>query len=302
MAKVSIIIPARNERCLAQTVEDIFLKAAGDIEVIIILDGPTRHTVPNERPGLSIYQHSHPLGKSASMNHGANVARGKYLMFVDAHCMVCENFDGILQRDCDGDWVVIPRYFVLESKTFTLKNHRPVDYYYLAVTWSNPDPLIQCDHWMRRTLERRGQSFIDDTMSIPGSLTFMTADHFRKRLGGLAVPAAGTDSVGDWLDVVMKTWLGGGRVVVNKLAWYGHMNAPPTRGYTVNQEDSQRDYMAASRYWLENRWLERQHDFDWLIERFWPLPNVKTKMRDEKYMWPDDWRKDYEEIQWRKSL
>jgi glycosyltransferase involved in cell wall biosynthesis len=291
MSRLSILVPSRNERYLTQTVNDIFAKARGDIEVIVILDGKTNFDLPESRPWLYFWHNAWIVGKSESINLGASVATGKYLMFIDAHCSVCEGFDEILKAECDADWVVIPRYLVLESKTFTLKNHRAVDYYYMAVSWEDPEPLIQCGHWMRRTLERLDGPRVDESMSIPGSCTFMTAEHFHKRLGGLASPAVGTDSTSDWLDVVMKTWACGGKVMVNKNAWYGHMNAPPSRGYTVDQDNIKRDYIQASRYWLNYR---GERDFGWLVDRFWPLPNVANKMRDEKFVWPDDWRKYYE--------
>ena len=36
---VSIIIPSRNEPFLQHTIDDILAKAAGEIEVIVVLDG-----------------------------------------------------------------------------------------------------------------------------------------------------------------------------------------------------------------------------------------------------------------------
>jgi hypothetical protein len=45
---------------------------------------------------------------------------------------------------------------------------------------------------------------------------------------------------------------------------------------------------------LENKWKERVHDFGWLVEKFWPLPTVETKMRGEKYVWPENWKEYYE--------
>lgn len=52
MAKVSILIPSRNERFLPQTVDDIFAKAAGDIEVVAVLDGYWPDPILKDRPNL----------------------------------------------------------------------------------------------------------------------------------------------------------------------------------------------------------------------------------------------------------
>ena len=39
MSKLSVIVPARNELFLNKTVDDLFAKAHGDVEVIAVLDG-----------------------------------------------------------------------------------------------------------------------------------------------------------------------------------------------------------------------------------------------------------------------
>ena len=36
--KVSVVIPARNEQYLQKTVDDVFAKSRGDIEVIVVLE------------------------------------------------------------------------------------------------------------------------------------------------------------------------------------------------------------------------------------------------------------------------
>ena len=38
MTKLSVIIPSRNEQFLPETVNDLFAKAAGDIEVIVVVE------------------------------------------------------------------------------------------------------------------------------------------------------------------------------------------------------------------------------------------------------------------------
>lgn len=295
MSKVSILVPSRNERFLSQTIEDIFAKATGDIEVIVVLDGHTRHAVPAERQGLTFIKHPVALGKAVSINHAASIATGKYLMFLDAHCIVSLGFDEALQADCDEDWVVVARKFMLDSETYKLKNYVPFDYHYLAVNWGEPQLVIQCCPWIRRAMDRKN-ILIDETMGIAGSLTFMTARHFNEYLGGLETPIVGTDSVGDWLDVILKTWLGGGKVMVNKNVWYGHCNSPFSHGYVVNQNSHWQDYVRASRYWLENRWEQRIHDLDWLVDHFWPLPTAQTLASHwEKYTWPENWRELWKE-------
>ena len=93
MAKTSVLIPARNERFLAPTVDDLFNKAEGEIEVIVFLDGYKPDPPLQERPGLKTIHSPKPAGMRPAINACASVASGKYLMKVDAHCMFGEGFD-----------------------------------------------------------------------------------------------------------------------------------------------------------------------------------------------------------------
>src|SRR3989304_2090963 len=103
MNKVSVIIPARNEQYLARTVDDLFAKAAGEIEVLVVLDGPSEYPSPAERKRLTVI-HKAQEGLRPAINAGADAATGKYLCKVDAHTAVSAGFDEMLKVDCDGDW------------------------------------------------------------------------------------------------------------------------------------------------------------------------------------------------------
>jgi hypothetical protein len=83
-----------------------------------------------------------------------------------------------------------------------------------------------------------------------------------------------------------KTWLGGGKVMVNKKTWYAHYHKGSRGkryGFTNWQYKVHQDQMELGRefcvdYWLSNAWKNRIHDFKWLVDRFSPVPT-----------WPPDW-------------
>ena len=68
MSKVSIIIPSRNEMFLSQTVDDIFNKAKGDFEVIVVLDEKDQPLTP--RPGLTILKKEGAPGMKSAIEQG----------------------------------------------------------------------------------------------------------------------------------------------------------------------------------------------------------------------------------------
>src|SRR5512139_1903506 len=99
MPDVSIIIPSRNETFLQQTVTDLLTKG-GDVQVITVLDGywPSPPLLPDNR--LIQLHRGKSMGMRAAINGAAALAKGKYLMKVDAHCMFTEGYDEILKANC----------------------------------------------------------------------------------------------------------------------------------------------------------------------------------------------------------
>lgn len=283
MSKVSVLIPARNEIHLAQTVEDVFAKATGDVEVIVTLDGLTQYLWPEDDPRLKVFLLGNPRGMRTAINVAAAQARGKYLLKLDAHSAIGQGFDEILQRDYyENNWVVTARRYDLDRQTWKPKGREPVDYFYLACPWNDPRYFVmQSCPWVTRTRELMEYP-LDDQMTMHGGMWFMSAKHF-ERLGGLKEEGYG-GFAGEPLEIGMKTWLSGGCMVVNKKTWYAHPRDNPT-GYSVRSTRMIEGLIWGSHYWVENRWPERIHDFKWLIEKFWPLPTKQHHCRGEIHFW-----------------
>lgn len=279
MVDLSVIIPSRNEQFLPQTIADLFAKAAGSIEVIVTLDGYWPDPPLPERPGLHIIHRSVPAGMRAGINGGIALARGKYIMKTDAHCMFAPGFDEVLKADCDGDWVVIPRRRSLDAEHWTIIEKTPVDYEYLCYPYAQDPPGIHGRIWRERARERSAPEYdIDEDMSFQGSCWFTTKEHFERRVGGLTEEGYGT-FIGEPQEVGLKTWLGGGKVMRNKRTWYAHLHKGKQygRGYFVSRSELERGNRYSVDYWMNNRWPGRIHDIEWLVERFWPVPT-----------WPED--------------
>ena len=281
MAKVSVIIPARNETFLPQTVEDLISKAAGDVEVITVLDGYWPDPPLPNHPNLIQLHRSAPMGMRAAINAAANIARGEFLMKCDAHCMFADGYDEVLKANCDEHWVVIPRRFSLDAENWIINENGkpPRDYHYLCYPhWDKGhDQGLHGVEWWGRGKERSSPEYnIDDNMSCQGSCWFMPRKHFTDFLGGLSEVGYGTFTQ-EFQEVGNKTWLGGGEVKVNKLTWYAHLHKGKTYGRMWHQSREDRDEVLRGHnwsawYWMTNQWTERVHDFEWLIEKFWPVP------------------------------
>ena len=274
---MSVIIPARNEIFLQKTVTDILTKAAGDIEVIAILDGYWPDPPLKKDPRLILLHQDQVRGMRAAINAGVAVAKGKYLLKCDAHCMFAEGFDKILSADCKENWIVIPRRYRLDAEKWCIQESSsskpPIDYEYL----SSPGHY---DHrgnrWDQRTVERlnKPEYLIDDNMIFQGSCWFMSKTHFTDTLHGMDETGYGT-FVREPHEIGLKTWLLGGRVVVNKKTWYAHLHKGKTYGrmYFLNKQEVQKGITYCDDFWFNNRLSEAKHDLAWLVEKFMPVPS-----------------------------
>lgn len=279
--KVSILIPVCKEQFLNKTINSLLLKAVGDIEIIVSLDGYWPEEII-EDPRVQYIHFSNRRGMRACINAGASIATGEYLMKIDGHCMVALGFDEKLKADCEDNWVVIPRRYRLDPENWILteENKPPIDYEYLNWPHSNPSEIgLHGNVWNERTIERmdKPEYLIDDNMSFQGSCWFMSKKHW-DWLGGMSEVGYET-FVQEAQEIGLKTWLGGGRVVTNKKTWYAHLHKGKKygRGYFIDKREMIRGRDYSVDFWMNNKWSERKHGIAWLIEKFMPVPT-----------WPED--------------
>lgn len=284
MSKVSIIIPARNEKYLQRTLQSVYDNATGDFEVIVGFDGLPYQALP-VYPNLHTICEPEPIGLKLMLNKLVNYASGKYIYKSDSHCSFGKGFTEILAADMQDDWVVTPRFYVLDGKTWQWQDERFYDYFYLSCPFTDPKGLRfkAGGHWPERTKERL-DILIDETPSMHGSGWFVSKDYYLNVLGGFPEE----DKLGHaqepiWLG--LKNWLIGGKLIVNKKTWYAHLHQDSTqRGYGTSQRHTERTYKWTAEYWLDNAYEKRIHDFDWFVKKFMPMPT-----------WPEDWEQLYEQ-------
>ena len=282
--KVSIILPSRNEIFLQKTILDLLAKAKGDIEVIAICDGyyPPAEEIVNDKRVIYFHEGT-AKGLRNGINMGASLSTGKYLMKLDAHCMVDEGFDEKLKEGCDDMTVIIPRRKRLDPFKWEIQDvgKLDVDYEFLSYPYWKPDEVgIHGTIWDQRIKERLNDPRydIDEDMSFQGSCWFMTKNFFLNTLEGMQEEGYGT-FIGEPQEISMKVWLSGGRLLRNKKTWYAHWHKGKEhgRGYFIDKRGLIKGNAYSVDYWMNNRWPKAIHDMAWLIEHFWPVPT-----------WPED--------------
>lgn len=283
---LSVLIPSLNCPYVINTIQDVLTKAAGEIEVIVnigdkwpeplVLDKRVTYIHPGVEKGMRF-----------AINATASLAKGRYLMKTDDHCLFAPGFDtALIENHLEDNWVSVPRRYSLDAENWKINETRPYrDYHYLSF----PDPKKSKDdglkgmEWPEMTKARSDPKYdIDDLMSFQGSCWFMTKKHFDDFIGGLDEAHYGRFAQ-EPQEIGLTTWLGGGRVVINKKTWYAHLHK--TKEYIakygrvlLDRQDLHQGHVFTVDYWMRNKWPARIHDIDWLVDKFWPVPT-----------WPQNW-------------
>jgi len=275
---LTIIIPSKNELFLNNTIRDVLINSRGEIEVIPVLDGyEPDELVKDDRVRYLRLEKNEASQKRQGINKAVEMARGEYIMSLDAHCMLAPGYDLQLIKDHQPNWVQIPRRNRLEAETWSLQQQAddrpPIDYEYIMF---NPLLKTKSMHgfkWDVRTNER-ADIMLDDTMEFQGSCWFMTKEWFKKN-GFMDVKYQGWGQEAE--EIGLTTWKNGGRVITNKNTWYAHLHKGPKWGrmYHLSKSENLRSYEYAYKFWL----IDNKEFFIKFIEKFWPIPG-----------WPVNWK------------
>ena len=293
MSKTSILIPTRGEKFenIVNTVDSICKNATGEYEIIIGFNGYPTYNFFRPNVDIKIIKFPEDVGIKTNINALVATARGKYIYKSDAHCAFGKGFDEILQADMEDDWIVMPRFKIIKDDwTIQMRDGQEefYDYFYLCCPFTDPKGFRfkAGGHWKERTKERLAdyEPHIDETPQIHGSGCFMTKDRFFE-MGGFPI----TDPYGhamEPINLALKNWLKGGKVMVNKRTWYAHMHQQSNkRGYPEDKRKTEFTYNQTATHWMANKEPNLIHDIRWFVNKFMPMPGWSENWIDLYTRW-----------------
>lgn len=233
MGTVSVIIPSRRELYLNQTILEIQKKFRGPYEIIVTLDGSWAEPVK----GVRYIYNKEAKGMRTAINQAVASATGKYIMKLDAHCMLDEGIDKKLKAVHQENWVQTPRRKRFDHIKWELSDKDSPDIDYMFV---GPGYKGHKDNEKNRDPELK-KILIDDTQVFQGSCYFMNRDFFKK-LGLLDDKNFGKMG-SEALEIALKCRHDGGRVVVNKNTWYAHAHIGARYTGGTQEREKSRKYM-----------------------------------------------------------
>ena len=288
---LTIIIPSKQEKFLQQTILDVLKNVEGDIEIFPVLDGydiPEEEIVIDERVKYLKLEPTSYTKKRQGINLAVSLSKYKFVMSLDAHCMMAPGFDTVLKRDWQEKWVMVPRRHRLDAENWCLQSQvdkrPPIDYEYIIFSQLlNNREGMHGFKWDERTLNSWNTP-IDDIIAFQGSCWLMSKDWFiKQRFMDLNYQGWGQEAE----EICFETWKNGGRVVVNKNTWYAHLHKGNKYGrmYWMSRDENRRSYAYSYK-----RWMIDNLDFTIsLIKKFPRMPNWPNNweemLREEKIKW-----------------
>lgn len=275
---ISIIIPSRNEQFLTATVHDLLAKAAGEIEVIVVLEGYWDRELPYHHPSLKVIHNGKAQGMRQAINAAAELASGSHLLKCDAHTMWDDGYDEKLRKDyLESNWILTPRRFALEPKQWAIEQGNPkypVDYEYLSNPFERPGDVtcgLHGTEWRQRR-EARKHVMLDYDMSSQGSAWFMSKSHWDS-LKPMNIELFG-NFYGESQEIGLQTQLRGGAMMRTKNTWYAHLRKGKEygRGYALGVNGHRRGAGAMLKTCMLNQWPGQIRTVQSLIEEFMPVP------------------------------
>jgi len=305
--QLSILIPARNEEFLGRTIQDLLENAESNIEIIAILDGylPEPALVVNER--VTVIYNPVSVGQRAGANQAAKLAKGKYLMKIDAHCAFEKGFDiKMLEafkevgddvtmvptmknlhafdwvcKKCGNRWYQSPTPMKCLLPDGTTPNYNcdskefEKDVVWIAKPSPNSvsfrfDKTMHFQYWGEWGNRQKGD--LVESMSLQGSCFMCTKEKW------FELDICSEEDFHSWgqqgVEVACKTWLSGGRVIVNRRTWYAHMFR--TRGgdfgfpYPNPGSKVAENRERSKELFQRDKWPKAIHKFQWLLDKFNP--------------------------------
>lgn len=296
---LSVVIPARNEMFLKQTVDNIIKQKRGDTEVIIVCDGNWPIEPLDDNPNVHMIYHSESIGQRAATNEAVKLSTANYIMKADAHCSFDEGFD-VKMIDVAKDhydWTLIPRMYNLHAFDWKCKKCGESWYqgptptsctgcdnktdFERVIIWKekrNPtsdfmrfDSDLHFQYWREFKERPEAQGDVVPTMSLIGACWMMNRKKYWE-LGGM------DESHGSWgqmgTEIACKSWLSGGALMTNRNTWFAHMfrTAGGDFSFPYPNPGVRKAQKYSRNMWLNNKWEKAIYPLWWILEKFWPVP------------------------------
>ena len=307
--ELSVLIPARNEEFLKNTVEDILKNKEAKTEIIVGLDGEWSNPPLIQHPDVNIIYVAESLGQRGITNLCAMLSRAKFLMKADSHCSFDKGFDRKMIegfKETGDNVVVVPimknlwvydwvcecgerkyqdkggicdkcgKQMTKDMKWIAKLRPNSTSYSFDSV------PHFQYFQEYSKRPEVRKQAKetgFSETMSLQGSCFMLTRENYWDW-------EVCDEKMGSWgnqgVEVALAAWLSKHSVLVNHNTWYSHTfrtKAVNDFGFPYPQSGNevQRTKKRVKDKFWNFKHPKQKKPVSWLLERFGNVPGWSSE-------------------------
>lgn len=224
MIKLSVVIPSYKDPLLHKTIDSLLDNSElGDaLEVIPVLDGYWTEKPIREDPRVRVVHMGSNGGMRRSINAGVRVSRGEFFMRLDEHCSFGKGYDRIMTESCLPNQIMTARrYFLDPVKWEIIPELGFIDCEKLVIQdVGDGKRKFAGQPWKSRSQRLINEPIIE-SQAMQGSMWIMPRAWWDKHIGELQSEGYGV-AYQDSVEVCMKTWKQGGKLMVNKNTWFAH--------------------------------------------------------------------------------
>ncbi len=302
MFELSVIVPGNNEDFHAQTIKDLVEHTGEKTEIIAVLDSRWAEPGIEQHPRVNVIYLSTVVGQRETTNVGVRLSKAKYVAKADAHCSFDDKFDEKMLEAFkqSGDNVtMVPVMRNLHAFDWkcrdcgdrTYQDAKPnvcgncgKNNFKRSMIWkprhgtaqqsyafdSGPHFQYFKEYTQREEYRRDRETGLTESMSLQGSFFMATRENYWKL-------KLSDEKVGSWgnqgIELACKTWLSGGRVLVNHRTWYAHMFRTKA-DFSFPYKHINNPEATKQRVWnhfFNGKFKDQIHPVSWLVEKFWPI-------------------------------
>lgn len=247
---LSIIIPSWKDPMLHKTIRDILENFTGSFEIIPVIDGYELKEPLPEDPRVRPVIHDTNKGMREAINSGVRASRGKFLLRADEHCCFAPGFDRAMIERIHHNWIFTARRYYLDPHEWRRMDELGyIDYEKLIVkNIGGKYPKFSGVSWPTRKKERK-RHLVDESMAMQGSCWMMLRSWWDEVIGELQTEGYGPHYQ-DSTEMLFKTWLAGGKLMVNKKTWFAHRHKSFNRTHYYPSTRAAPEWKYALDKWL----------------------------------------------------
>ena len=221
--KLSVVIPSYKDPLLHKTINSLLTNSGlGDqLEVILVLDGywPDTPIVNDSR--VRVVHLGSNRGMRGAINAGVAVARGEFFMRLDEHCDFGNNYDLIMTSQMKENEICTAKRYFLDPVKWQVMDIPPVEHEKLVI--QNVSEGVRKFAGIRDKArdELQKDVAVSEMSGMQGSMWIMGRKWWDAHIGELQTEGYGP-TYQDSVEVCMKTWQNGGRLILNKNTWFAH--------------------------------------------------------------------------------